>query len=162
MSSKKAAKKSTGKRYSEAEQKEIITFVHDYNKQHGRGGQTAAVKQYGISALTLSKWLNRVADANLSALAGVVDRALGTNLAPPKPKSLDLEIAAAKWLNKQGHEYEIFQSLSSGHIERKTSKGIDALGLFSGGDYTVARIGKGGEPVVEISLSKLLELTKTK
>ena len=141
MAAKKQSTK--GKRYSEEQKAEILAWVDS----QGRGGQTAAVKKFGVSALTISSWRK----------AGGSDTGN-----PSSEKGLDLEIATAKWLAKQGFEYEIFKSLSSGAIERKTSKGIEALGLFGGGDCAVTRIAKGGEPMVELSLSKLLELTKTK
>ncbi|MCW1883392.1 hypothetical protein OKA04_01540 [Luteolibacter flavescens] len=147
-----SAKKTKGKRYTEEEKAEILSFIENYG---GRGAQSAAAKKFKVSVLTLSNWRKKddggapVKGSKKGASAGAVS-------------GLDLEIATAKWLTKQGFEYELFQSLSSGTIDRKASKGIEALGLFSGGDYTLARIGKGGEPVVEITLSKLLELTKTK
>jgi transposase-like protein len=60
---KKAAKKSAkkaaggkGQRYSAAEKQEILDFVVDYDRQHGRGGQTAAAEKYGVSPLTISNW----------------------------------------------------------------------------------------------------------
>ncbi|MCW1921084.1 transposase [Luteolibacter arcticus] len=144
MSAKKVAA-SKGKRYSEAEKAEILAFID----AQGRGGQSKASKKFGVSPLTLSSWRKKSGGS-------------GNGKASTPVKGLDLEIATAKWLGKQGFDYEIFQSLSSGSIERKTGKGIEALALFSGGDYAVARIGKGGEPIIELSLSKLIELTKTK
>ena len=140
MASKKAASK--GKRYTDQEKAQILAFMD----AQGRGGQSAAAKKYGVSPLTIANWR----------------KSGGADIGKPDTKGLDLEIATAKWLNKQGFSYELFKSLSSGTIDRKVSKGIEALGLFSGGEYSVARIGRGGEPVVEVSLSKLLELTKTK
>lgn len=145
MAAKKASK---GKRYSDAEKAEILAFIDNYG---GRGGQSAAAKKFKVSQLTLANWRKSAGNGPTKAKA-----------ASGAASGLELEIATAKWLGKQGFEYELFQSLSSGAIDRKTSKGIEALGLFSGGDYTIARIGKGGEPVIELSLSKLLELTKTK
>lgn len=144
MATKKKGPATKGKRYSEAEKSEILAFI----EKQGRGGQTAASKKFGVSPLTLSSWRKKSGGE--------------TNVAPAATKGLDVEIATAKWLGKNGFQYEIFQSLSSGSIERRTAKGIEALGLFSGGDYEVVRLGKGGEPVIEITLSKLLELTKTK
>lgn len=60
---KKAAKKSAkkaaggkGQRYSAAEKQAILDFVVDYDRQHGRGGQTAAAEKYDVSPLTISNW----------------------------------------------------------------------------------------------------------
>jgi transposase-like protein len=44
-------------RYSPERQAEIIQFVQDYNEKNGRAGQASASKKYGVSALTISKWL---------------------------------------------------------------------------------------------------------
>lgn len=48
--------KKTAKRYTEEEKVEILAFTSQYNAEHGRGGQTAAVKKYGVTALTLNAW----------------------------------------------------------------------------------------------------------
>lgn len=54
MASKKATK---GKRYSAEEKQQITDFVNTTNEAKGRGGVTAAVKKFGVSALTISTWL---------------------------------------------------------------------------------------------------------
>jgi len=48
---------SKARRYSVKEKEEILRYVDSVNSKQGRGGQTAAVKKYGISALTISTWL---------------------------------------------------------------------------------------------------------
>lgn len=48
---------SKARRYSVKEKEEILRYVESVNSKQGRGGQTAAVKKYGISALTISTWL---------------------------------------------------------------------------------------------------------
>jgi transposase-like protein len=149
---KKAADK--GKRYTEQEKAEILAWAD----AQGRGGQTKAAAKFKVSPLTISNWRK----GNYTGHGKTEAHRVGNGAPASAPQGLELEIAAAKWLNKQGFTYELFQSLSSGAIDRKLSKSLEGLGLFGGGDYTVSRIGKGGEPVVEISLSKLLELTKTK
>lgn len=49
--------RATGKRYSNEEKAEIVQFVEAFNAQNGRGGQTAAVRKFGISQLSLAAWL---------------------------------------------------------------------------------------------------------
>jgi transposase-like protein len=142
MASKKQTAKK-GKRYSDAEKAEILAFI----ESRGRGGQSAAAKKFNVTPLTISNWRKKSGAGSAN---------------PSSEKGLDLEIATAKWLGKQGFTYELFKSLSSGTIDRKVSKSLEALGLFGGGGYSIVRIGKGGEPVIEIGLAKLLELTKTK
>jgi phosphoserine phosphatase len=53
-STKKAPK---GKRYTDEEKNDILSFVQKYNDDNGRGGQSAASKKYGISQLTIASWL---------------------------------------------------------------------------------------------------------
>ena len=43
--------KKIAKRYSEAQRSEILSFIEKYNAEHGRGGQTAAVKKFGTTTL---------------------------------------------------------------------------------------------------------------
>jgi hypothetical protein len=53
----KGASKSPSLKYSPEQRAEIVQFVHDYNAKNVRGGQAAASKKYGISVLSISKWL---------------------------------------------------------------------------------------------------------
>jgi transposase-like protein len=46
-------KGNTGKRYSEPERRKILAFVEKY----GRGGITAASRQYGVSYIALRRWM---------------------------------------------------------------------------------------------------------
>lgn len=55
----RATGKSRGTRYSEAEKQEIVDFVNSYNAENGRGGQSAAVRKFQLSAITVSAWLKR-------------------------------------------------------------------------------------------------------
>ena len=47
----------TGVRYSDSQKKEVVDFVAKYNAANGRGGQSAAVKKYKVTPLTISSWL---------------------------------------------------------------------------------------------------------
>ena len=49
------AKKVT-KRYTEEQKNEILSFIDKFNADQGRGGQTAAIKKFGVTAVTLSNW----------------------------------------------------------------------------------------------------------
>lgn len=51
--------KSRGTRYSEEEKQQIVDFVNAYNAEHGRGGQSAAVREFNLSAITVAAWLKR-------------------------------------------------------------------------------------------------------
>jgi hypothetical protein len=54
---RKRTSKKRSIQYSSEQQAEIVQFVHDYNAKNGRAGQSSASKKYGVSALTISKWL---------------------------------------------------------------------------------------------------------
>lgn len=64
---KKSASK--GKRYTDAEKREIVSFVEKVNSEKGRGGQSAAAKKYGISQLTIASWLKSGLSGSASAPA---------------------------------------------------------------------------------------------
>jgi len=56
---KAVATKASGKRgvrYTDAKKAKILQFVQDHDQINGRGGQSAAVKKYGVSAITISNW----------------------------------------------------------------------------------------------------------
>ena len=54
VAAKKAAK---GKRYTPAQKKKVVAFVNEINSAKGRGGVAAAKKKFGITALTITKWV---------------------------------------------------------------------------------------------------------
>jgi len=47
------------KRYSQSEKDEILAFVEQYNKEKGRGGQTAAKDKFKVNAVTLKSWMDK-------------------------------------------------------------------------------------------------------
>lgn len=55
--STKSKKAPTGIRYTDAQKKEIVDFVANYNSENGRGGQSAAAKKFNVTQLTISAWL---------------------------------------------------------------------------------------------------------
>ncbi|WP_348223457.1 hypothetical protein [Luteolibacter sp.] len=54
MSAKKSVR---GKRYSDSEKAEVIAFVEKHDAANGRGGKSAAAKQFGITPVTLGAWM---------------------------------------------------------------------------------------------------------
>lgn len=48
---------STGIRYPDSLKKEVVSFVTKHNAEIGRGGQSAAVKKYKVTPLTIAAWL---------------------------------------------------------------------------------------------------------
>jgi transposase-like protein len=64
---KSPAKKKPGKkpkRYSALEKARIIRSVQAYDKARGRGGAAQAVKRFGVTFLTLRKWLEKSKSKN--------------------------------------------------------------------------------------------------
>lgn len=50
-------RKKTAKRYTEVEKQEILRFVNKVNQDKGRGGVSAAVREFGVSPITVNGWL---------------------------------------------------------------------------------------------------------
>ena len=48
-----------GKRYSDAQKKDVVDFVVAVNTSKGRGGLSAATQKFGISPLSISSWLRK-------------------------------------------------------------------------------------------------------
>lgn len=53
------------KRYTDAERKEILDFI----ESRGRGGQTAAVKKYGVTPATIAAWKRKAGVSAMSTAA---------------------------------------------------------------------------------------------
>ena len=53
--------KKTAKRYTEDQKTDILAFIEKFNAENGRGGQTAAVKKYGVTPLTRAAWSKKSA-----------------------------------------------------------------------------------------------------
>lgn len=82
---------SKARRYSVKEKEDILRYVESVNAKQGRGGQTAAVKKYGISALTISTWMRNHSNGAVS-IKGSAKGGIGGTLA--KLSALHAEIAA--------------------------------------------------------------------
>ena len=63
MSTNSKKKITMGKRYTDAEKREVVSFAQQVNADNGRGGQAAAARKFGISVLTVSAWLKASAKA---------------------------------------------------------------------------------------------------
>lgn len=50
-------RKKTAKRYTDEEKAKILRFVKKVNQEKGRGGVSAAVREFGISPITVNGWL---------------------------------------------------------------------------------------------------------
>ena len=65
-----AKKKTTkGKRYTQAEKKEVLDFVASVDSEKGRGGVAAAQRKFGITALTITNWKKKFGGSAAPAAA---------------------------------------------------------------------------------------------
>ena len=55
--------KAKAKRYTDAQKKEILDFI----EAKGRGGQTAAVKKYKVTAATIGSWKKKAGGGSSSS-----------------------------------------------------------------------------------------------
>ncbi len=105
---KKATRKkgNTGKRYSVEERKKIIAFV----RKQGRGGITAACRQFGVSYIALRRWMkNGVAGAPRKGRGGSGPSALDGR----KLRSLKNALTSVKLLRRQaGKIQSVLQQLA--------------------------------------------------
>lgn len=59
MSTKNKKAPATGIRYTDAQKKEVVDFVTQYNSANGRGGQSAAAAKFKVTPLTISAWIKK-------------------------------------------------------------------------------------------------------
>lgn len=90
---KSRKKGNTGKRYTDAQKREILDFVAG----QGRGGITAAGKKYGVSYIALRRWMNGEGGKGRKAGRAGASKALDGR----KLKSVKAAVAALKSFKKQ-------------------------------------------------------------
>lgn len=146
MPAKKQANNSRGKRYSDAEKAEILAFVDS----QGRGGQSAAAKKYGISALTISKWRQ-------------------TGGAKKTTGGANLQDEVVRHLAQSGFKFvRMVNSLTGDVVKEENDPKIEKLGLTYGA--APAKLGDGayvskndrGQFLVTLTLEQFLKATNTK
>ncbi len=84
MSTKNNKKSPTGVRYSDAQKKEVVDFVAQYNSSNGRGGQSAAAKKFKVTPLTISAWIKSLGGASKKVKKA---KAVKAPKAPKAPKA---------------------------------------------------------------------------
>jgi hypothetical protein len=101
----------TAKRYTEEEKKEILDFIDKFNQENGRGGQTAAIKKYKATAISIGNWRRGSAKkANVAVKAAKVAKKKFRN--PTKlierlhevTKEIDKAESILKKLNTEANE----------------------------------------------------------
>ena len=98
---------SKARRYTVKEKEDILRYVESVNAKQGRGGQTAAVKKYGISALTISTWMRNpvngavVAKGSGKGIGGVLAKlaALHSEIATKEKQLAAMQAEFAKLKN---------------------------------------------------------------
>lgn len=81
MSTKNKKAAATGIRYSDAQKKEVVDFVAQYNSSNGRGGQSAAAKKFKVTPLTVATWINKFGTQGKSAASSPSQASLLAKLA---------------------------------------------------------------------------------
>lgn len=105
----KVKDRSKGKRYTEAEKKKVLNFVEQVNKTKGRGGITAAVKEFKITALTISNWMKKASPLGIST--GRVARSKDVSGVLKELADLHEKIAACESeLNELQREYRTLKN----------------------------------------------------
>lgn len=147
MAAKKAANKK-GKRYSDAEKAEILSFI----AQQGRGGAAKAAKKFGISPLTLTNWKKASGGSPKKGKSGAIDKD-----------------AVLKQLSNKGFKIVRSMNMITGEIlEDKVDPKIEKLNLEFGGlggkasDSTTYVTATGSQVLVTMTLDRLLAITGTK
>jgi hypothetical protein len=92
MSTKNKKSSATGVRYTDAQKKEVVDFVSQYNSKNGRGGQSSASSKFKVTPLTISAWIKASgapAPAKKGAKAAPVKAAKAAKAAkaPKAPKA---------------------------------------------------------------------------
>ena len=72
------------KRYTAAEKEKIVTFVTEHDKEHGRGGVTAASKEFGVNVNSIRDWMGKGAKTTTVSRKKKSARTKAQTLAPPK------------------------------------------------------------------------------
>lgn len=62
--------KSKGRRYSEKEKSQVLSYVDKVNATKGRGGITAAADRFKVTPLTISNWLKKIGAPSPSVRTG--------------------------------------------------------------------------------------------
>lgn len=83
MSTKTKKTSTTGVRYSDAQKKQVVDFVVQYNSKNGRGGQSAASKKFKITPLTIAVWIKSV---GVPTAAKKASKKVAKKAAAPKAK----------------------------------------------------------------------------
>lgn len=79
-----AKKGERGVRYTDAQKKEIVDFVVEYNATNGRGGQSTAAEKFLISPLTVAAWLKAAGVGKSSKKKGKAAKASKAKAQVPK------------------------------------------------------------------------------
>jgi hypothetical protein len=122
---------SKGKRYTDAEKQEVVSFAHKVNAASGRGGQAAAARKFGISVLTVSAWLKARAATKTTAPAKVAKATKAVKVAKVAKavKVVVSQVKKGKKKSPQGKRYsdEQKQTVLDFVIAVNTRKGRGGL-----------------------------------
>ena len=134
MSTKTKKASATGVRYTDAQKKEVVDFVIQYNSQNGRGGQSKAATKYKVTPLTISAWI-KAAGATKAAKPSAKKAAKKAVKATKKAKAVKAPKKAAKKAVKKGGK----MGRGSRYTPEKKQEIIDYVTAYN------AKHGRGGQ-----------------
>jgi hypothetical protein len=107
MSTKAKKASGTGVRYTDAQKKEVVDFVAQYNSANGRGGQSAAFAKYKVTPLTIATWIKALNGGKASKPAKAVkaEKPAKAAKAAKAAKPAKAEKAAKPAKGKKGVRY---------------------------------------------------------
>lgn len=171
MSSKPAAKQAAknaakteerGPRKTESEKAEILAFIRKHDAENGRGGQTAAKKEFGVSLLTLGKWIKQAKEKSGDGVSNE------SGDSQPVNKKAVYKVLAGKGFRFS----EVVDYTPTGESEprivdadnvlEKLALDFSRSDLLKLDDEKARVISTANKVIVAISLERLLTLTGTK
>lgn len=113
--SKSIGKGKRGARYTTEQKQKVVDYVHEYNAKNGRGGQSHAAKQFGLSVLTVASWLRstKLSVSPKAGKAGAVPAGLNPKIAALIEVSDQLRRAEAEVTKLRAKYDELRSSIQS-------------------------------------------------
>ena len=155
------SKKTTtkGKRYTDAEKQEVISFVGKVNAEKGRGGQSAAAEKYNISVMTVASWLKagaalKPATANATATTAAVKPATAATVAAKPAKATKAAVKPAKAVKAVAEPAKAIKATKATKGAAKPAKKTGKKGVVQRKRYTDEQKQEVVDFVIAVNASK--------
>lgn len=155
-----------GKRTTEGYKLEILDWIDDYNRDHGRGGQSEAAKKFKVSMLTLGNWRKKLRPRDGEEATPRKARSSSS----PASSSVNME-SVYKVLGGKGFKFQMISTFGPEGItsEFVGDKKLEKLNLVplegslnSISDGSSFVISTDNKVIVAMTLDQLLQLTGIK